>query len=447
MEEIKTKKEYSFYIYIIIIIAIVFFLLFSLYKFINKSEIQIYEVIPGEIISENKEIGLIIRDEEVILQNDDGYISYYAFDGSRIKKGSLVYTVSNEKIDNNNNYSMEEKDYNNIKNKLSKYASNINNLHFDLTYDYNTKINQSINELSFIQSNENTSVSSYLNKKNVYYAQNSGILSYHIDGFEKKTKEEIFSIDNIFDIENNSETVVNNNIKTDKGTIIAKIITNPTYEIIFKSDKLFLGELINKNIKIEFPLIRKTTNAKLTFSMINDEKYYVLTLDKYLEDLLDTRVLEFNIITSQTSGLKIPLKSIARKNCYILPKDFVIEDPLTREKYIYLLSKNEKIMLNDIDISKEDEKNYYIDFSSNSKLNMLDILQSSDYRTYTINSVSRMPGVYNVNKGYSVFKYVEILQETNEYAIIKKGLNYSLSSYDHIVLNQNDIKEGDLINK
>ena len=50
-----------------------------------------------------------------------------------------------------------------------------------------------------------------------------------------------------------------------------------------------------------------------------------------------------------------------------------------------------------------------------------------------------------MNKGYAIFKNIDIIDRTNEYAIVKMQTINGISLYDHICLNANDIKEGDLI--
>ena len=48
-------------------------------------------------------------------------------------------------------------------------------------------------------------------------------------------------------------------------------------------------------------------------------------------------------------------------------------------------------------------------------------------------------GVYNINRGYAVFRRIEILSSNDEYYTIKKGTDYGLSVYDHIVLDANAV--------
>ncbi len=57
-----------------------------------------------------------------------------------------------------------------------------------------------------------------------------------------------------------------------------------------------------------------------------------------------------------------------------------------------------------------------------------------------------LQGVYNINKGYSVFRQIEILAENNEFYIVQKGTRYGLNVYDHIILDADAVEgEGVLV--
>ena len=52
---------------------------------------------------------------------------------------------------------------------------------------------------------------------------------------------------------------------------------------------------------------------------------------------------------------------------------------------------------------------------------------------------------YNINKGYAVFKQIEVLSTNGEYYTVKKNMDYGLSVYDHIVLDAGTVTEGQII--
>ena len=80
-----------------------------------------------------------------------------------------------------------------------------------------------------------------------------------------------------------------------------------------------------------------------------------------------------------------------------------------------------------------------------SNLKYGDVLINKYNDTYSLSEVVKIDGVYNVNKGYAIFKNIEIIDRTNEYAIINKQTINGISLYDHICLNAEEIKEGELI--
>ena len=76
---------------------------------------------------------------------------------------------------------------------------------------------------------------------------------------------------------------------------------------------------------------------------------------------------------------------------------------------------------------------YYIDSEN---VTAGDILVKPDSNeTYRVGSdTATLKGVYNVNKGYAVFKQIDILYQSKEYTIVKTGTSYGISLYDHIAL-------------
>lgn len=64
---------------------------------------------------------------------------------------------------------------------------------------------------------------------------------------------------------------------------------------------------------------------------------------------------------------------------------------------------------------------------------------------YQIGASASLQGVYNINKGYAVFKQIDVLASNDEYYTIKKNMTYGLAVYDHIVLDASTVSEGELI--
>ena len=58
-----------------------------------------------------------------------------------------------------------------------------------------------------------------------------------------------------------------------------------------------------------------------------------------------------------------------------------------------------------------------------------------------------LTGVYSVNRGYCIFRQIDILSETSDhnYYIINTGTYYGLSAYDRIILNAGLVTENQII--
>ena len=73
------------------------------------------------------------------------------------------------------------------------------------------------------------------------------------------------------------------------------------------------------------------------------------------------------------------------------------------------------------------------------------IAQQGNGGLYQIGAKMPLKGVYNINKGYTVFRKVDVLESANGYSIVKKNTSYGLSTYDHIVLDASQVGDGELI--
>ena len=73
------------------------------------------------------------------------------------------------------------------------------------------------------------------------------------------------------------------------------------------------------------------------------------------------------------------------------------------------------------------------------------LVRPESTETYPLKATKVLKGVYNINKGYAVFKQIEILCESDEYYIVKAGNDYSLTNYDHIALDGGTVIENSVV--
>ena len=78
-------------------------------------------------------------------------------------------------------------------------------------------------------------------------------------------------------------------------------------------------------------------------------------------------------------------------------------------------------------------------------MNIGDFLYKSTTERLEVKSFTKIYGAYNVNKGYAVFRRIEVLDQNDEYAIVARDTDFGLVRYDHIVRDARDVKEQDIL--
>ena len=85
----------------------------------------------------------------------------------------------------------------------------------------------------------------------------------------------------------------------------------------------------------------------------------------------------------------------------------------------------------------------YLDASGKGEFNSGDYLLKPDSEErFQVGPTDTLEGVYNINKGYAVFKQIDIIEENDEYVTVRRGTSYGLNVFDHILLNGEEGEEG-----
>ena len=439
----KKRVYYIFKVLFIILVIIGIYILSNFVKIFNSEGVKIYEVNTGEIVNVDRHKGFIYRDESIANCQSDGYINYYVANADRVNRGAFIYTI-NDEPSIINKFELNDYDKKNIRQNIRMHSNNITNYDFSNIYTAKDSLNSLINEINLVKQLENIDIEKEINAKEKGFSKYAGLISFIIDGYENSKIEDF--TDNMIK-KYDSVKVSMQKKEVLSGDQIYKVVKSPEFIIAFDSSYDYDNYQKSNNLSVKFVYENVSARGSIESFIGNDgKKHFKLLITDYPEKFINKRVVEFEIENKNVSGYKIPIKSIVTKNCYAIPKTLVEYDIETNENVFYKIGTNgirEKFNCN---ISKEDNKFYYISIDDSlSKLKYGDVLINRFNETFSLNEVFQLTGVYNMNKGYAVFKNVEIIDKTNEYAIIKKQTINGISLYDHICLNANDIKEGDLI--
>ena len=82
-----------------------------------------------------------------------------------------------------------------------------------------------------------------------------------------------------------------------------------------------------------------------------------------------------------------------------------------------------------------------------SDFNVSDVITMPDdvSKRYIVGTVEKLKGVYCINTGYTVFRVVDIIEQNNEYYVVKKDTTHGVSVYDHIILDAEKYSENQMI--
>lgn len=445
-EKPKKRKWTMFYIFRVLFVLffiILAYVAFNFVKIFNKNEVKIYEVTTGEIVNVDRHKGFIYRDESIATCANDGYINFFVANAERVNRGAFIYAI-NDSPSVIKQYELNSKDRNLIKQNIKMYNNNISDLDFANIYLAKDGLNELIDEINVVKQLEDIDIEKELDAKEKGYSKYAGLVSFLIDGFEA-SKVEDFN-DGLIKNYNTIKYAPQKKV-VKKDDQIYKIIKNPEFSIVFDSTYDYDNYSKKDSALIKFVYENVTTNGTIdSFIGSDNKKHFKLNITEYPEKFIDKRVVDFEIENKKVSGFKIPIKSIISKNCYIIPKTMIEKDASTDENILYKIGTDgvkEKVSFN---ISKEDDKYCYISIDDIlSKVKYGDVLTNKYNDTYSLSEVVKLEGVYNMNKGYAVFKNIEVIDRTNEYAIIKKNTINGVSIYDHLALNASAIDEGDLI--
>lgn len=417
--------------------------------FLSKPDVRAYEVDSGSILTNAAFSGIAIRDEQVVYSDYSGNINYYKKEGTRVRSTDTVCTVDEtgrvaqilEEYSNSGENSLSKSSLRTIKTMLNNFKIGYTGDNFGDVYDLKTEINstvlQAMNEN--IMSNleaiiENTGSQNLFRTLN---AGNVGIVAYYVDGYETLLPEEI--TDDKFDKNNYAKS----NLKAEE-LIVAnspafKVVTSENWSIMIKltqNDIDTYGLADKKSVTIKFK--KDNVTAKASFSIVNNNgsNYGKITLSDYMIRYVTDRFLDIEIVSSSKTGLKIPASAVIENEFYTIPNEFMVKGGNSNSNGFICESydENGQLVTNFVQakIYKKTDELCYVDKSAFDMGSCI-VMEDSSQR-YLIGAVEKLKGVYCINTGYTSFKIIEIIDQNNEYYIIRKGTAGGISMYDRILL-------------
>ncbi|MCI8514827.1 MAG: hypothetical protein HFI93_09430 [Lachnospiraceae bacterium] len=449
------RKPRHLNIGVIIFLMVFIYMSVFVFRYLTSEKIHVYEVNAGSLATTSDYTGLILRQESVTTAEASGYVNYYLREGERASVGSLVYTLDesgtmtsllaqNAAAGN----SLSEENLARLKGQLSAFSTSYDPVCFDEVYQVKASISGSLLEYLNSDALDNLidGISETAFHKN--HATISGTVQYYTDGMENLTPDDMNM--ELFQKENYQKTSVSAGSLVESGSSIYKTITSDDWTIMIPITEADMLRLQNTSIvSVRFKGTGQKANAEFEIVMGTDGKAYGrLHLYKYMVQFSGDRFVDIELNISSENGLKIPVSSVVNKPFYLIPTNYLTDgnnssdSGFLKETYGPDGVSSEFISPT---IYCEKDGYYYVDTMDFTPGEYLILPDSSE--RYPISATASLQGVYNINKGYAVFKQIEILDANEDYYIVRKNMAYGLSVYDHIILNGNAVSENDIIYK
>ncbi|MCD8120224.1 MAG: hypothetical protein LUE29_12255 [Lachnospiraceae bacterium] len=444
----------------VIVFGVVFlYLVVYVISYLTRGTTNYYEVVKGSN-AEQANItytGIAIRDEEVISAESAGYVNYYVQEGDRVSVNSTLYS-----IDENGYVSallssgelegeaLTSDDYSSIRKALSSFSVSYDRTNYSAVYDFKYDLDSilldavSANLLASIY--DTLEASGQSNSFQIVKAPETGIVVHSTDGYESLTTDDICA--DLFDMEGYTVNRTSSNDLVSSGEEIGKIIQDERWKLVIPLSQEEAEKLSSySTLTVQF--VSDGIQAKCDFEILeqSDGIYGILTFYRFMVRYASERYLEIQIEESIVEGLKIPKTSVVDLDLYLIPVDYYVQGGDGEDYGFYLEVYDEEgnasiSFITPTVYYKTDEYCYV----AKDLITDGDVIVLSDSNTrYQVGATGIVQGVYQINSGYTIFKRIEILDETSDYYIVAEGISGGIVVYDHIVLDGSTVDESQIV--
>ena len=385
---------------------------------------------------------------------EDGYVNFYQSENSKVKKGTRIYVLTPEELNTSDVSAgssqtvINDETQSGIVLQVQNFNENYSNTDFSSVYLLKDEITASLqNELSQTRTEHlDAAVAESGQTAVTSSAARDGIVAYTIDGLEELTKDSFTEAD--FDRTDYESATVSDQMKISTGEPVYKLITDEDWSVIVRLEDDTARELMEKEtttLKVRIDKDSETLNA--AFSVIErDGNYYgCLDFDNSMIRYAEDRYLNIELILEDETGLKIPKTAVVQEEFFVIPREYLTTGGNSSASGVLKRDENGNAVFQEVDIYNisEEEDEVYLSKEDVSAGDVLIRPESSD--TYTVGDTKTLEGVYNINRGYAVFRKVTVLCENDDYCIVQEGEDYGLYNYDHIVQNGASVEPDEVV--
>lgn len=436
----------------VFIFGIIFiYLIAMILMYLTNQHVTAYEVREGSILKDTAYTGFVVRTEQVVAAPESGYVNYFPAEGSKVGGKTNVYTLSSSELqfkdseeDEAAELSTEEQE--SLLVKTQSFSENFKEEDFQDVYTLKDTI------ISVLESKSSQSRKVQLTDMlenegadlTVYNGTTDGIIVYSVDGYEDVDVNHV--TEEMLSKQDYEKVSLKNNQKVSAGDPVYKLITDDTWSVVIPLSEQTAGDLADTTrVKVRFTKDNETDVADFEIVTSEGSDFGVLTFDAGMIRYAEERYLDIELILEDESGLKIPKSSVVEKAFYIVPEDYLTQGGNSKTTGVLLDDGGDTAVFQSTDVYYRDNETGMVYLDPNSFEEGDTLIKPDSEETYRLEETKTLKGVYNINKGYAVFKQIQILCESEEYYVVASGSDYGLSNYDHIALDGSIVNENDIV--
>lgn len=426
--------------------TIFIYMIISLFMYLTEKHVTAYEVMKGTITGNYRYHALALRTETIVNATQSGSVRYFEREGSRASAGSAVCAVNEAGTDVTSaadDFKIDAENAGRIQDIISNFTINYSGSAFQNTYDLKANVDGRIAEA--IEENS----SDYVNIQNQCFAPESGFVLYSIDGLETVTEDQLTQ--DMFTQSGYDPTNLRSRKSVKAGDPLFKLVTKEDWAVYFPISQKLLTELADTQ-KIRFRFLRDNETFVAPFSVIQNgnDAFGKISLSSSLVRYVDDRFLEIELILNKKEGLKIPSSAIVERTFYQIPEEYVIKNEDTDQEIVLKAERfaedgSSTVKYITANVYQYTDGYYLIDQNVLSEGDYVQREDSAKRMQIQKKDIVTMHGVYNINKGYAVFREVTVIDENEEYCIVESNNTYSLAAYDYIALDASEVTEDQIV--
>ena len=425
--------------------AIFIYMIITVIIYLTAKHITSYEVVRGTISGNYRYTALALKNEQLVPADYAGYVTYYARAGARVGAGMTVCSID-ENIPagtvQDKDHELTEDEQILFHNNASSFAVNFSGASFQDVYNFKA------DEQGFLlqTATDADSIGAYVNQS---AAPVSGFVSYMIDGMESLTEADI--TESVFSRTNYMAKNLRTENKVRMGDTLYKLATGEEWYLYFPLSSEMVTVMQDRQ-SVRFRFLKDDTTFSAGFSIITNESgsYGKIRLRNSLVRYVSDRFLEIELLMDSKAGLKIPVSSIEQKTFCAIPQEYVTVNPEHRGEITLLretFRKDGSSSTGYLTATVYDKQNdRYLVAENLFKRGDVVLRPGTDKKHQIVDDdMAHIQGVYNINKGYAVFREVKVIDQNEEYCIVEPYNPYGLSAHDYIVLDASTVTDDDIV--